>query len=169
MGVGTRRCAVDTNFLIDLASETPAAQGLLGLLQGARFSVIATHTVLHEAGGIAQAPRKKAHAEAIIALQNLRDWQITAIDLIPVGHGICSEFAGNLIKKGLLPNDEFHDGLIVAEAALAGAAFLISSDAHLAEIPPGDLKVALAAADLGSVDVVKPRNFFNALRARQLK
>jgi predicted nucleic acid-binding protein len=164
MGAGTRRCAVDTNFLIDLASETPAAQGLLGLLQGARFSVIATHTVLHELGGIAQAPRKRAYAEAAIALQNLRGWQITAVDLIPVGRGICSEFAENLIKKGLLPNDEFHDGVIVVEAA-----FLISSDAHLAEISPGDLKVALTAADLGSVDVVKPRNFFNALRARRLK
>jgi len=99
----------------------------------------------------------------------LTRWQIAVVDLLPVGHGICSEFADNLIKRRLLPESESHDSLIVAEASLAEATFLISSDAHLADMPPGDVKVALAAAGLSPLDIVRPRDFFNALHAQQLR
>ena len=49
----------------------------------------------------------------------MRSWNLSPFDLKSVGHGITEQFFKKLRRIGLLPEDEFHDGLILAETALA--------------------------------------------------
>jgi hypothetical protein len=168
MAVVTKRCACDTNFLIDLASELRVAQVLLQLLQENEYEVLVTRTPLVELERISKSSSHSAAPMALLALQKLRVWGIVATDLVSVGHGICSEFAMNLIRKGLLPHEEYEDGLVLAEAALVCVLFLVTSDAHLKLIPSDDLKLALADAHLPAIDIIHPRRLFELLRRIRL-
>jgi hypothetical protein len=102
-------------------------------------------------------------ALAMRALQSLREWGIQPYDLKAVGHGITEEFARRLMAQGLLPHDEFNDGIILAETALAHIPVLVTMDKHLLNIPAEQLQVELRAADLDVVQVVHPRLLLKAL------
>ena len=91
------------------------------------------------------------------ALQSLRDWGIRPTDLESVGHGLTQEFARRLIKCGLLPKEEFNDGVILAETSLFGIPVLVTSDHHLLDIQPEALQIEFASAHLFPVAVVHPR------------
>ena len=57
-------------------------------------------------------------------LSQLREWQLDVLEIVPVGHGIVESIARRLRGAGLLPEEEVHDSLILAEAALLGCAVL---------------------------------------------
>lgn len=97
------------------------------------------------------------------ALQSLRGWGIQPYDLKSVGHGITEEFARRLISRGLLPEGEFNDGLILAETALAQIPALVTSDRHRLNIPSEDLQIEFDAADLSSVTIAHPRQHLEVL------
>jgi hypothetical protein len=50
---------------------------------------------------------------------------------VAVGQGIVDVIGAKLRTAGLLPPDETHDALILAESALLGCRILLTSDAHL--------------------------------------
>lgn len=100
---------------------------------------------------------------AMRALQSLREWGIRPYDLKSVEHGITSEFARRLIERGLLPEGEFNDGVILAETSLGGVPVLVSSDRHLLDISKEALQLEFGAADLNSVSVAHPRLLLKAL------
>ncbi len=83
-------------------------------------------------------------------------WGFRPMNFIPVGRGIVAEIARQLRRAGLIPDSEFNDSLIVAEAALAGATLLLSSDSHIKDLDYTRLKLILEATDTGTPLVASP-------------
>ena len=69
-----------------------------------------------------------------------------------------------LFQQHLLPEDEFNDGLILAETSLAGIPMLVTSDKHLLDIDEDALRLAFNEADLLPVSPLHPKNLLRALR-----
>lgn len=53
------------------------------------------------------------------------------LNIIPAGKGITEQIGLKLRMRGIIPDEEENDALIVAEAALLGCSILLSSDHHL--------------------------------------
>jgi predicted nucleic acid-binding protein len=125
--------AVDTNVLLDLANDEPdvidAVETIRLRLKAAKF--IVPPTVLHELAGLYE--RGDAHEKraAERALSCLREWGLEPLNLIAAGHGIVEQIGFTFRTKGILPEEEMNDSLIIAEAALLGCKILLSADAHL--------------------------------------
>ena len=156
--------ALDTNLPLDLAAELDAAHTFREVLLERGYALYVPPTVVTELTLLAEndAEPKKA-ALALRALQSLRGWCIQPYDLRSVGHGITKEFARRLIAHCLLPEEEFNDGVILAEISLAKMRVLVTSDHHLLDIPPNDLQSEFLAADLEPVAVMHPKAFLRAL------
>ena len=56
-----------------------------------------------------------------------------------------------------LSHEERNDALILAEAALLDCTMLLTSDAHMLDIPPGPLRLLLEAHDVSTPLIVSPR------------
>ncbi len=153
--------AVDTNVLLDCAcgeeSVLDALATIRRKLKGAQM--IVSPTVLEELGywaRFAEEPERKKAAQA--ALRSLRTkWSFRPVNLIPVGHGIVEQIALRLQRAGLLPATEYHDALILSEAALLGCSILLTSDAHLRELDYRRALVELKACDVEMPVVATPR------------
>jgi hypothetical protein len=91
-------------------------------------------------------------------------WDLFPISLPSIGVGLAAMFARDLAHSGLLPPEEYNDGLIVAESALAEIPVLVSCDRHLLQIPEDRLLVLLSDADLPPVRVAHPKGLLRAVR-----
>ena len=156
--------ALDSNILLDLAEGKDFAHAFREEFQERGYALIVPPTVVTELTLKATGPAGPKAELAMIALQRLREWGIQPYDLRSVGHGITEEFSRSLMKRGLLPEDEFNDGVIVAETSLVGIPMLVTSDHHLLNIAQEDLRLALDDADLPPVVIAHPRNLVRALR-----
>ena len=94
----------------------------------------------------------------------MRGWKLGSYDLIPVGHGITEQFTKKLTERGLPPEAEINDGLILAEASLSACSALVTSDRHLLNIEPEHLFTVFQDSDLQPVTVAHPRNLLRAAR-----
>jgi hypothetical protein len=56
---------------------------------------------------------------------------IRPASLLAVGHGIAEQVALLLRERGLLPESEVHDSLVLAESALLACSILLTGDEHL--------------------------------------
>ena len=120
-------------------------------------------TVIQELTSIGLSNTHPASEFALAALSLMREWQIFPYDLKAVGHGITELDARKLIERGILPEDEFNDGLILIETALAGVPYLVTSDHHLLDIDKIRLGNALADFDLPPVIIVHPKALLRAI------
>ena len=89
---------------------------------------------------------------------------IEPYDLKSVDHGITEQFARRLIQKRLLPAEEFNDGLILAETALAHIPILATSYKHLLDIEESELKLSFDERDLSHVAPLHPKRLLRAIR-----
>jgi predicted nucleic acid-binding protein len=144
--------AVDTNFLLDLATPKDKSDDAIEIIRervaGVEFVVVPT--VLDELAHIAErgdtADERKL---ATTALRNLvRVWKFRPLDFIPVGHGIVVEIAQKLRGDHLIPEHEVNDSYIVAEAALADCAILVTSDEHIRGMDATVLSLTLRSCDV---------------------
>jgi len=94
----------------------------------------------------------------------MRQWDIYPYDLKAVGHGIAEADAQKLFDLHLLPEEEFNDGLILIETALAGIRCLVTSDHHLLEIDNAKLIGALGDMDLTAVQIIHPKDLLRAIK-----
>jgi len=94
--------------------------------------------------------------EILIDCFMLKPWGFQPVNCVPVGHGIVHRIAETIREKGLLPESEINDSLIVAEAGLLGISILLSSDGHLKEIPHHDLRLIMDAADVRTPLIASP-------------
>src|SRR5439155_19887911 len=151
---GTRkRFALDSNLLMDLAGEEDYAHTFREEFQQRGYSLWLPPTVAHE---LLHASETKSDPDAAVAgsaLAQLLDWQIFPLGLSSLDVGIAEAFARNLIHSRLLPPEEYHDALILAESSLAAIPVLVSSDDHLLDIPEDRLLVCVNEADLSPVRV----------------
>ena len=67
----------------------------------------------------------------------------------------------------MLPEGEFHDGLILAETALAGIPVLVTSDGDLLDIEETELRVQFEVADLAPVQICHPKLLLKAMAPKR--
>jgi hypothetical protein len=64
---------------------------------------------------------------------------------------IARRFTQDLLARCLLPEEEFNDGLILAESSMAEIPLLVTSGKHLLDIDADALLLAFNEADLSAV------------------
>ncbi len=141
-----KRLALDTNIPLDLAAGEDFAHDFIEVFREKGYALSVPPTVVQELTLLAFGNSSAKQEKALKALQQLRQWGIEPYDLKSVGHGITEQFARRLIQKRLLPEEEFNDGLILAETALAHIPILATSDKHLLDIEESELKLTFASA-----------------------
>jgi predicted nucleic acid-binding protein len=152
--------AADSNLPLDLADgNEPAIDAIATIrsrLPGARFVISPSvfQELVHVSLRDPLAARRDLGSRA---LRQLKPWRFDLLDIVPVGHGIVDSVARRLRAAGLLPEEEVHDSLILAEAALLGCAVLLTSDAHLRGIDHVRLAWELKACDVSVPIIATPR------------
>ena len=86
-------------------------------------------------------------------------WSLELVNLVPVGHGIVERIADKIQEAGLLPAEEYNDGLILAEAALLNCTILLTGDAHLRGLDFQRASLELKAFDIEMPVIATPREF----------
>ncbi len=150
--------ALDSNLPLDLAADLDAAHTFREVFLERGYRLFVPLTVVTELT-LLEEDESDAKKAAL-----LREWDIEPFDLKSVEHGIAGEFARRLIAQGLLPDDEFNDGVILAESSLAKIPVPVTSDHHLLDISPEDLQPEFIAADLAPVTIAHPKSLLRALR-----
>jgi predicted nucleic acid-binding protein len=127
--------AIDTCILLDLASKNEQTIDAVSLVrEKLRIQTLyVPPTVLQELNFIREKAKGDKGRLALTALQNLLDWGFEPFNLISAGHGIVEQIGLALRQKGLIPDEEQNDSLIIAEVALAGFGILLTRDAHMLE------------------------------------
>ena len=156
--------AVDTNLLLDLARGFDAAHEMREVFQAAGYTLLAGPTVFEELGFAALRGNESERALAQRAVAQAAKWGIQPFDLSDVERTIAERFAARLLDRGLLPEEEFNDALILAETSVAGIPLLVTSDRHLLDVDADALALALNDADLSPVHPVHPKALLKALR-----
>lgn len=153
--------AVDSNVPLDLAREVADVVDAVGVIReriaGARL--MAPPTVVLELAYLREsAGEDDVRAAAQTALRLLASkWGIQPVNLVPVGHGIVEVIAAQVRARGLLPEEEPHDALILAEAALLGCGILLPSDAHLRGVDFQRLTLLLQDFHVAAPVIATPR------------
>lgn len=157
--------AVDTNVLLDFADKSEVVIDCLGTIKK-RLSnpkIIVLPTVILELIDIAECDDDaglKFLAQLSLA-SILEPWCFLPVNCVPVGHGIVEQIGRKIREKGLIPDEEIHDSFVIAEAALYGAAILISSDWHIKDIDQRMLKIELGACDVECPLIASPWKIVN--------
>ena len=152
--------AVDTNVPLDLADRKEHVLDALAVIRRRLKPgrVLVTPTVFHELVYLAEHADLKADREqALRGLHGLATWGLELVNLVPVGHGIVERIADRLMESGLLPAEEYNDGLILAEASLLGCAILLTGDAHLRGLDFQATSLELKAFDVEMPVIATPR------------
>ena len=165
MAAQKKQLSLDANFVFDLAREEDFAYDLLDAFQGKGYALVLPPTASHElhiifTDGDSEAERELART----ALTHLKQWGIRPFDLDSAAEAVCEQFVRGLLQKRLIPEDEFNDGLILAETSLEQIPLLVTSDKHLLDIEDDTLLLAFNEADLSPVHPVHPKRLLRALR-----
>ena len=94
----------------------------------------------------------------------MRDWKCQPFSLSDTRLAIAEHFRRRSSELQLIPDEEWDDGLILAETSLGNIPMLVTSDAHLLDIDEDALRRAFNAADLLPVHPVHPKRLLKALR-----
>jgi len=152
--------AVDTNVPLDLADEKEHALDALDVVRRRLKPgrILVTPTVFQELVFLAEESDAAGDRDqARRALQGLAGWGLELVNLVPVAHGIVERIADKLQEAGLLPAEEYNDGLVLAEAALLNCAILLTGDAHLRGLNFQRASLELRAFDVETPVVATPR------------
>jgi len=153
--------AVDTNFLLDLAEPGDDAWDAFETLQtrARHLPLIAPPTVVHELVYVSEhkhsPPLRRAARKVLRSMA--RTWNIHAVQLSPVQHGIAAQVGDRLRRVGLLPEEERNDSYILAESALLNSVLLITSDNVLRRIDFARLTYELRHFDLPVPIIITPK------------
>lgn len=153
--------AADTNVLLDRAADDETVMDALDTIRRRLplCEFIITPTVIEEL--VLKAEQGDTALEIRLARRALKHllqpWGFRPMNFIPVGRGIVAEIARKLRHRNLLPDNEVNDSLIIAEAALAGATLLLTSDHHITNIEYPLLKFELESADVSTPLIASPR------------
>lgn len=164
--------AVDTNFLLDLAANNEVCWDCLDALKKSRRipvlpQVVVTSTVLQELAYLVDnGSTADKRSLALKAMQNLKQWGITPLDLKPVGHGIVERIGFEIRRSELLPDEEANDSYVVAEAALVECQFLITSDGAILDLEMHQLKSILDGFHVSPLAVISPRKVRDLMGGR---
>jgi predicted nucleic acid-binding protein len=153
--------AVDTNVPLDLAAGvddvTDAIDTIHQRIKAPRL--VTPPTVNLELAFLSRfAKEQDVRAKAQVALQSLvSKWEIHPVNLVPVEHGIVATIGSRLRADNLLPEEEEHDALILAESGLLACSILLTSDAHLRGIDFQRLKLLFQDFHVTAPIIATPR------------
>jgi len=156
------RLGVDTNVLLDLADgEESVADAFAVLAQRLVSSdVFVLPSVLDELAFLyASGETALVRQLARCALHLVREHKHGFKPLLELAcpPTLIKEVAREIRSQGLLPPQEVHDSLILAEAALVGCALLLSSDEHLRGVDHERLTLLFNRFDLVAPVIATPR------------
>jgi len=161
-----RFAALDTSFLLALAGGDENCEEVIDWLSGINVYPLVTGTVLQELMDIDQQkdadPFVKQNAER--ALLNLAAWGILDASLAATDNGIAKIIAGKFVEKGVLPDEQENDGLVVAEAALHECKMLVTDRETLLNAPLEGIKFMLIESDVSALFIVSPDHIIEYLR-----
>ena len=153
--------AVDTNFPLDLAGGVDDVTDALSVIRQRikDAQLISPPTVNLELAYLSLfAEEDDLKIAAQTALRSLASkWKIQPVNLVPVGHGIVAAIGSKIRASSLLPDEEEHDALILAESALLECTILLTSDAHLRGIDFQQLKLLLQDFHVAAPIIATPR------------
>jgi hypothetical protein len=160
-----KQLSLDANIVFDLTGKKDFAHNFRELFQSKGYGLVLPPTAVHElhlifTDGDSEAERELART----ALVNLKPWGIRPFDLDGAAEAVCEQFVRRLLRQRLIPEDEFNDGLILAETSLVEIPLLVTSDKHLLDIDEDALLLAFNEADLAPVHVVHPKRLLRILR-----
>lgn len=155
------RLGVDTNVLLDLAEGVDTVADAFAVLDQRLPSsdILVLPSVLDELAFLYDSGETNLiRRSALRALDLVRqqDRFRPLLELISPP-ALIEEVARELRSRGLLPEEEVHDSLILAEAAQAGCALLLSSDQHLCGVDHEALTLHLNRFDLVPPVIASPR------------
>jgi hypothetical protein len=159
-----RQLSLDTNLLLDLAKPQDFAHDFREAFQSRGYALVLAPTVLFELEYLLTYGAAPHQELAQRASNKVGEWHLTPFGLPEVRHSIAEQFARRLQHHGIIPADEFNDGLILAETALAEIPLLVTSDKHLLGVDDDALLLAFHEADLVPVHPVHPKHLLRALR-----
>jgi predicted nucleic acid-binding protein len=152
--------AIDTNVALDIADGCDEVVDSLATIRNRlkQGTLCVPPTVLLELGHAAdfgETADKRAAARNF--LQKHRAWNFRLVHFVPAGQTQVVRVAECLREKGLIPDEEVNDSLILAESALLGCAMLLTSDEHLRGIDFERLTLELQAFDAAPPVIATPR------------
>ncbi len=153
--------AVDTNVPLDLAEGVEDVVDALAVIRQRIKDVrlVTPPTVNLELAYLSQfADEETVRANALMALRSLSlKWKLQPVNLVPIGHGIVDAVGLKIRAANLVPYEEEHDAMILAEAALLGCSILLTSDGHLRGIDFERLKHLLENSHVAAPVIATPR------------
>ena len=165
MAAQKKQLSLDANIVFDLAGDKDFAHDFREIFQSKGYALVLPPTAIHELHVIFTDGDSKAERElARTGLTHLKQWGIRPFDLDSTAEAICGQFVRGLFQQHLLPEDEFNDGLILAETSLAKIPLLVTSDKHLLDIDEDALLLAFNEADLSPAHPVHPKRLLRVLR-----
>jgi len=155
------RLAVDTNVLLDLADEVDDVLDAASVIDDRLPDAdkLVTPSVLEELAHLADsALTPKMRQSARRAIQQLRkEASFRPILELPFAPEKVEELAAEFRRRRLLPGEEIHDSLILAETVLLDCDVLLTSDEHLRSIDHQQLTWVLNQRDLTAPVIATPR------------
>jgi predicted nucleic acid-binding protein len=153
--------AVDTNFLLGLAWEDEDATDALETLRSRapHLIVSATPTVLEEVRFFQKQTAErdlKLAATKCFALFKTA-WQFNPVVLSPAQEAQAQTIGEHIGEAHILPREERHDALILAEAALIEAKLLVTNDSILRGVDYARLVFELGGFGLHPPVIATPR------------
>jgi len=158
-----KKIALDTNVLFDLGANRDFAHFFREAFQERQYALNVAPTVIQELSIAALRWTGEGQEQAHRALSCMREWGIVPFDLVSVGHGITEQFVRLLHTRGLLPEEEVNDGLILAEVALNETPALATHDHHMLDIHPKYLEEAFKDSDLMPVLPITPARLLKTI------
>ena len=161
MAVKPSRLAVDTNVLLDLADEVDDVLDAFSVIDDRLPAAdrLVTPSVLDELAYLADSGQSQAvRQSAQRAMQMLRrEVRFRPLLQLPFAPEKADQLADEFRQRGLLPREEIHDSLILAEAVLLDCDILLTSDAHLRSIDHQQLTWLLSQHELSPPVIATPR------------
>ena len=155
------RLAVDTNVLLDLADEVDDVLNAATLIDERLSDAdkLVPPSVLEELAFLTDSGlTPKIRQSAGRAVQLLRhETRFRSILELPFAPDKAGELAAEFRRQRLLPCEEIHDSLILAETALLDCDVLLTSDEHLRSIDHQQLTWLLSRHELSPPVIATPR------------
>jgi len=156
---GSQLIAVDSNVLFDLAQGQDDVVDSVSLIRQrlrlAKF--LMPPTVLQEMANWALQGDVNKQVAAKNAIETAKSLRIIPVNLLSMHSGISARVGARIREIELLPEEEVHDSLIVAESALLGCSILLTSDEHLRGIDFERLTFELQSFDVSVPIIATPR------------
>ena len=159
-----QQLALDANLLLDLAEGRDFAHDFKEEFQARGYEFLLPPTAAAESNILSihgGEPQKTFDNQALL---KLRAWKCQPFLLSDTKLAIAEQFRRPLSELQLIPDEEWDDGLILAETSPGNIPSLVTSDKHLLDIDEDVLRLAFDEADLLPVHPVHPKRLLKALR-----